>query len=180
MGDHADGEPAPMMEVREIRAGEHAALGRVTVEAYLQVPGVAQHDDYLAELADVTARAALVPVLVAVDAADGRVLGGVAFVPGPGPLAESEGPDEAGFRMLAVAPEAQGRGVGRALVEACVARARAAGKRRLVLLTLPTMTAAHSLYASMGFTRESAMDWEFEPGHWLWGFAMALGPLPSE
>ncbi len=169
-----------MIEVREIRPGEHEALGRVTVDAYLQVPGIAEHDDYLAELADVAGRAALVPVLVAVDATDDRVLGGVAYVPGPGPLAESEGPDEAGFRMLAVAPEAQGRGVGRALVEACVARARTAGKRRLVLLTLPTMTAAQALYASLGFEREPSIDWEYEPGRWLWGFAMALGPVHAE
>ncbi len=169
-----------MIEIREIRPGEHEALGRVTVDAYLQVPGIAEHDDYLAELADVAGRAALVPVLVAVDATDGRVLGGVAYVPGPGPLAESEGPDEAGFRMLAVAPEAQGRGVGRALVEACVARARTAGKRRLVLLTLPTMTAAQALYASLGFEREPSIDWEYEPGRWLWGFAMLLGPVHDE
>lgn len=169
-----------MIVVREVRPEEHEALGRITVDAYLQIPGIAGHDDYLAELADVAGRAALVPVLVAVDDADGRVLGGVAYVPGPGPLAESEGPDEAGFRMLAVAPGAQGRGVGRALAEACVARARAAGRQRLVLLTLPAMTAAQALYASLGFEREPSIDWEYEPGRWLGGFALGLGPAPTD
>ncbi len=164
-----------MIEVREILPDEHEALARITLDAYLQVPGAGEHADYLEELADVAGRAALVPVLVAVDATDRRVLGGVAYVPGPGPLAEGEREDEAGFRMLAVAPEAQGRGVGRALVEACIERARLAGKRRLVLLTLPTMTAAHALYAGTGFVRDEVNDWEFEPGRWLWGFSMELG-----
>jgi GNAT superfamily N-acetyltransferase len=164
-----------VIEVREIRPEEHEVLARITLDAYLRVPGVAEHADYLEELADVAGRAAQVPVLVAVDATDRRVLGGVAYVPGPGPLAEAEGEDEAGFRMLAVAPDAQGRGVGRALVAACIERARLAGKRRLVLLTLPTMTAAHALYARTGFSRDEANDWEYEPGRWLWGFSMELG-----
>ena len=60
-------------------------------------------------------------------------------------------PDEAHLRMLGVSPAAQGRGVGRALVEAAAALARAAGKRRLTLGTLPEMTAARRLYEGMGF-----------------------------
>jgi ribosomal protein S18 acetylase RimI-like enzyme len=104
----------------------------------------------------------------------GQVLGGVAYVPGPGPLSEMVGDDEAGIRMLAVAPEAQGRGVGRALAEACIERARAAGRRRIVLLTMPSMTVAQRLYLSLGFARDSANDWEYEPGHVLWGFALEL------
>jgi ribosomal protein S18 acetylase RimI-like enzyme len=163
-----------VIEIREVRPGEHEALARLTVAAYLEVPGVAGDSEYLEELADVVGRAAQVPVLVAVDTATKAVLGGVTYVPGPGPFAETEQADEAGFRMLAVDPAAQGRGVGRALVEACVARARAAGRRRLVLLTLPTMTSAHALYRSMGFVRDEANDWEFEPGRWLLGFAMDL------
>lgn len=163
-----------MIEVREVRPGEHEALARLTLAAYLEVPGVEGDGEYLEELADVAGRAAQVPVLVAVDPATGAVLGGVTYVPGPGPFAETERPDEAGFRMLAVDPAAQGRGVGRALVEACIGRARAAHRRRLVLLTLPSMTAAHALYRSMGFNRDEANDWEFEPGRWLLGFAMEL------
>jgi GNAT superfamily N-acetyltransferase len=167
-------EPTEHLVVREVRPSEYARVGEITLAAYLEVPGVADDTDYLEELADVAARAALVPVLVAVEPADGVILGAVTYVPGPGPLAECEGPDEAGFRMLAVDPAAQGRGVGRALVEACIGRARSAGKRRLVLLTLPAMTAAHRLYERMGFARDAANDWEFEPGRWLIGYAMDL------
>lgn len=169
-----------MIEIREIRPDEHEALARVTLDAYRRVPGIEDDFDYLEELADVAGRASRVPVLVAVDAAAGRVLGGVAYIPGPGPLAEIEAQDEAGFRMLAVAPDAQGRGVGQALVEACIERARGAGKRRLVLLTLPTMTAARSLYERLGFERDEASDWEFEPGRWLWGYAMDLPAIATD
>lgn len=166
--------PSPELLVREIGPREHDRLSELTLAAYLEIPGVAGEAEYLEELSDVAGRAAQVPVLVAVDAASGQVLGGVAYIPGPGPLAEIEHDDEAGIRMLAVAPEAQGRGVGRALVEACIERARAADKRRIVLLTLPSMTVAQRLYLSLGFHRDTANDWEYEPGHGLWSYALEL------
>ncbi len=45
-------------------------------------------------------------------------------------------PELAEVRSLAVRPEASGRGVGKALVEACVAEARRLGLRRVFALTL--------------------------------------------
>jgi amino-acid N-acetyltransferase len=45
-------------------------------------------------------------------------------------------PDLAEVRSLAVAPDASGRGIGRALVRACVAEARRLGVRRVFALTL--------------------------------------------
>jgi predicted N-acetyltransferase YhbS len=99
----------------------------------------------------------------------------VTYVPGPGTrYSESEAPDEAGIRMLAVDPRLQGRGIGRLLVEACLARAKAAGRRRLVLLTRPSMVAARRLYARLGFRRAPARDWEFLPGEWLLGYEIDL------
>jgi GNAT superfamily N-acetyltransferase len=166
--------PEPTVVVREARPEEHERIAELTLAAYLEIPGVADDPAYLAELADVAGRAAVVPLLVAVDVASDTVLGTVTFVPGPGPYSETEGPDEAGFRMLAVDPGRHRRGVGRALVEACIARARAAGKRRLVLLTTPAMTAAHRLYERLGFDRDPANDWEYEPGRWLWAYALDL------
>jgi ribosomal protein S18 acetylase RimI-like enzyme len=160
--------------VRPVAPDEHAIAGEIVASAYLDYPEVATDAAYLAELRDVAGRAAVVPVLVAVDVPTGTVLGTVTYVPGPGPLAESEGPDEAGIRMLAVAPEARGRGAGRRLVEACLERARRDGRRRVVLYTLPEMTAAHGLYRDLGFEREPAADWEYEPGKRLLSFALEL------
>jgi ribosomal protein S18 acetylase RimI-like enzyme len=156
-------------EIREARPEEYEALGEIAVLAY---EGVETYTDYLAEVRDVATRAAAVPVLAAVDE-DGTLLGSVTYVPGPGTeYAESESEDEAGFRMLAVAPWAQGRGVGRALVEEVIARARAGGRRGIAIYTRPTMTAAHHLYESLGFARDPTFDWEFEPGEWLWGYRL--------
>ncbi len=165
------------LEVREVRPDEYAALGAVSVAAYLTV-GEDGHDGYLDFVRDVGTRAASCPVFVAVDG-EGRVLGGVTYVPGPGtPYSESEVDGEAGFRMLAVDPAAQGRGVGRALVEACIARARADGRRRLVLLTRPLMVDAHALYLRMGFHRALERDMEPEPGIDLLGFVLDLAAGP--
>lgn len=78
----------------------------------------------------------------------------------------------ASMRVLAVAPDAQGQGVGRELVEAVIARARADGRGGLAIYTRPSMVAAHRLYASLGFEREAVADWQFAPGEWLWGYRL--------
>jgi GNAT superfamily N-acetyltransferase len=145
------------MTVRPVKPDEHAALAALTVAAYRALLGHDMDAGYTAELADVAGRASLVDVLVAVDD-EGRLLGGVTYIPGPGPMAWFDGADEAGVRMLAVDPAAQGRGAGADLVAACVERARVAGKARVLLHTTAPMTAAHRLYERAGFRRDPARD----------------------
>jgi ribosomal protein S18 acetylase RimI-like enzyme len=76
--------------------------------------------------------------------------------------------------MLGVAPTAQGRGAGEALVLACVTRAREAGQRRIVISTSPRMRAAHALYERLGFRRAPERDWEPVPGTRLWAYLLDL------
>lgn len=52
-----------------------------------------------------------------------------------------------------VMPEARGRGVGRTLLEAARAHARAAGARRVELRVARANTRAQALYEAMGFER---------------------------
>lgn len=163
---------SPRLVVREVLPDEYEALGRLTVAAYRDVGET--DEGYYAELLDVDGRARQVPILVAVSADGERLLGGVTYVPGPGPYHEGEFGDAASFRMLAVASEARGLGAGRALVAACIERARAAGRPALAIYTRPFMTAAHRLYGSMGFHRTTELDWEFDPGEWLWAYRLDL------
>jgi len=178
----------PAVEIREADPDQFEALGRLTVDAYTGLAGFDPGDGYLAELGDVARRAALALVLVAVDH-DQRVLGGITYVPGPGPYFEwephgragppargSAGPPargSAGIRMLAVAPEARGAGVGTALVRACLARATAEGRDRVWLHTTPEMTDAHRIYEREGFVRAPEADWRGEIR--LWAYVLELG-----
>jgi len=62
---------------------------------------------------------------------------------------------------LAVDPALQGRGVGRALLEAAAAEAARRGARRLTLRVLAPNTRARRLYESCGFVVEGVLRGEF-------------------
>lgn len=159
--------------IRKVEPSEYERLAAITVAAY-QAAGDELEPEYRAELADVRSRAASCVVLVAV-MPDGTVLGGATFIPRPGtPFSEIARDDEAEVRMLAVDPGAQGRGVGRALAAECIHRARQEGQGGVALLTRPWNEAAQRLYQSFGFVRDPGRDWEYEPGHWLWAWALAF------
>jgi ribosomal protein S18 acetylase RimI-like enzyme len=111
-------------------------------------------------------------VLVAVEGA--RLLGTVMLEPWHPASEVARSADEAELRALAVAPQAQGRGVGTALLRAVMARASARGVRRLVLSTQPAMISAQRLYLSEGFTRIPARDWSPIPAVTLLAFERLL------
>jgi GNAT superfamily N-acetyltransferase len=75
------------------------------------------------------------------------------------------GPDEATaqLRLLLVTPDARGLGLGGELVDTCVAFARAAGYKRMVLWTNDPLVAARHVYLARGFRLTDS-----EP-HNLWG-----------
>lgn len=69
------------------------------------------------------------------------------------------GEPEAHLQELYVVPARRGQGIGRALLEATMDAARAAGATRIDLNTGTTDTAARALYESSGFTnREGSPD----------------------
>jgi ribosomal protein S18 acetylase RimI-like enzyme len=64
-------------------------------------------------------------------------------------------------RGLAVHPARRGEGIGRGLVDAAVAEARARGARRLTLRVLHPNAAARALYEAAGFVVEGVLREEF-------------------
>lgn len=87
----------------------------------------------------------------------GRIF--IAERPGPDGAPEAIGccaliaMDDGGFEVakMTVSPAARGLGLGRRLLEACEAAARAAGAPRLYLETSSTLEPAGALYRSYGF-----------------------------
>jgi ribosomal protein S18 acetylase RimI-like enzyme len=80
--------------------------------------------------------------------------------------------------MLSVAPEARGRGVGAALVHACVARARAEGAEVLGLYTTGMMGAARALYARLGFVEDGVLPPRHGQPCWRYRLDLA-SPVPA-
>ena len=173
------------IEIRPVRPDEYEEAGRVTALAYTEfVPrrSKADWEDYLARIADVADRAGRTTVLAAVE--DGRVLGTVTLELTGRTEAGHEHDDdplpaeEAHIRMLGVHPDTRGRGIGRALMDASIEHARAAGKTLITLNTTERMRAAQAMYESMGFMREP--DRVFDDGFVLMSYSLRLDPAQTE
>jgi ribosomal protein S18 acetylase RimI-like enzyme len=144
-------------EIRPATPAEFPAIADLCVAAYAAF--LVGDDHYVATLRNAARRAVEAELLVAVDT---DVLGTVTFVPEGGPFGEIAGPDETEFRMLAVSPAAQGRGVGTALLQHVIEAS--AGRERVVCSSRPDMRAAHRIYERFGFTRAPERDWSPVPG----------------
>jgi GNAT superfamily N-acetyltransferase len=103
----------------------------------------------------------------------------VTFCAPGSPWCELARPDEAEFRMLAVAPDARRRGAAQALVQRCVERARELRCTAVVLSSLPTQLAAHRLYGRLGFRRTPDLDWSPQAGVDLLAFRLDLPRFAS-
>lgn len=82
---------------------------------------------------------------------DDRIVGSVAYL-GPGkPKSTFYQPQWAVMRMLVVAPDAQGHGIGRMLADECMVRAQRDKATVFALHTSVMMTVALPMYLRMGF-----------------------------
>lgn len=160
--------------VREARESELDEIGAVTAEIY---DGLV-NPEYLPVVRDARTRweSPATTLLVAHDDGTDGLLGTAVYAAPGSPWVNLGVGDEAEIRMLGVRAVARGRGVGEALVRACVALAKAAGLPRVVLTTQTDMTDAQRLYDRLGFVRVPARDWEFRPGFTLIAYEFELSP----
>jgi len=159
------------VEIRPARVEELEAVGALTVAAYVDFT-LGPDDPYVARLADAATRRREAELWVATDG--DLVVGTVTSCPPGSPWRELAATHEGEFRMLAVHPDARGRGVGRALARLCEDRAREAGATAMVLSSLSGMRAAHRVYDHLGYLRLPERDWSPVPDVHLLAFGKEL------
>lgn len=146
--------------IRDARRDEWDAVHDLTLEVYAEYARIMTPDAWAG--LDGAVRKALEAVdaqrIVAEDG--GRLLGSVMLFP-PAKAAYGEyvsASSSPELRLLAVPESRRGQGIGRALVEECIRRARLAGASALGLHTSKSMGAARDLYLHMGFERAPETD----------------------
>jgi len=166
--------------VRVAEPRDYDEIARLTVAAYEADGQLDGEHGYEKVLADVATRAKHGDLLVAVDGESGQPLGAVMFVLPGSRFAELSQAGEAEFRTLAVDPAAQRRGVGRALVQACLDRAAALGCSAVVISVRDFSEPAQQLYAGFGFTRWPERDWSPVRGVQLLALRRPLAALADQ
>lgn len=165
------------LEIRDAREDELDIVASLAVDAYAQYAERMSPDawsSFAQNIANVRGRLTDAEVLVALR--EGKIVGTVTL------FTDWRGAqqDTYGVRLLAVPPHARGTGVGRALMEHCIQRAREDGRKRVILTTTQEMESARDLYEKLGFRRERGLDHEQAPGVRAEGYVLHLAPTDAE
>jgi ribosomal protein S18 acetylase RimI-like enzyme len=159
------------VSIRPAGVDERTEVGQIALLAYRAEGLLAADSPYADRLTDAAGRHREAELLVAADHT-GRLLGTVTVARPGTPWAQVAKPDELEFRMLAVHPDGRGRGIGRALVDSVLDRARAEGYRGVALSTQESMRTARHLYERLGFRRAPHRDWRPNERASLWVFEL--------
>jgi GNAT superfamily N-acetyltransferase len=143
--------PAAKHEIAEIVALSVAAYGE-----YRSEMPAAVLEAYLADLSSLADHWHEAEVWVA--QANGRIAGSVHFYADASAQGLGLPQGWSGFRKLVVHPDMRGRGLGRALTQACLGAARRAGARTIGIHTVSFMRAACHIYQQFGFYRCPEFD----------------------
>ena len=166
------------VQIRDARPRDADAIREVTLAAYheystqLPVHWDAYRRNIVSTLADVGSAEQMVAER------EGRIVGAVLLYPTgaftPARDGASLGMRWPEVRLLAVAPGARGLGIGAALMQECVRRARGAGAAALTLHTTDMMRAAMRLYERLGFVAAPELDFHPAPGLTVKGYRLTL------
>ena len=130
-------------------------LAKLAVSAFEQYKDI--YDDWDVFISRIAAMPSLVESSeIIVAKIDSEIVGAVAYVAPHKPKAEFFEPEWAVVRMLVVAPEARGQGIGKALTEECIKRAKRDDAKTVALHTSQIMQTALAMYLRIGFKYKKA------------------------
>lgn len=166
------------LTLRNARATDHEAVRTVTLLAYEEYAAFMPpeiFEEYRRNILDTLDPNGPAECIVAEQ--DGMMGGSVLLFPAgvavqtPAGLVRLEWPE---VRLLAVVPSTRGQGVGEALMQECMRRARQSGAMALTLHTHEIMQAAMRLYERMGFERAPELDFRPAKDVLVKGFRLNL------
>lgn len=142
-------------EILDFSPQDSKELAKLAVSAFEQYKDV--YDDWDVFISRIAAMPSLVDTSeIIVAKIDDEIVGAVAYVPSHKPKAEFFEPEWAVIRMLVVAPKARGQGIGKALTNECIKRAKRDGAKTVALHTSEIMQTALAMYLRMGFLYKKA------------------------
>jgi len=140
----------PPFTLRDYAEPDRTLVNALALEAFEQFKH--EYDDwptFRSKISDMAALAGSGEIIVAT--LGEQLIGAVAYVGPDKPRAAFFRPEWPIMRMLVVSPSARGQGVGRALAEECLRRARRDHAKYFALHTSPIMSVALPMYLRMGF-----------------------------
>ena len=145
--------------IREARAGELEAVEALVKGAYREFRELVPEEGWERWMASITLAVSEGEGLLLVAEVEGAIQGTVQFFPDASRSRQGQWPAGAAtIRLLAVRPEARGRGLGTLLTQECLRRARALKIPTIYLYTGRFMLAAQHIYEQLGFQRAPEYD----------------------
>jgi predicted N-acetyltransferase YhbS len=154
---------------------DFAAIADLNVAAFAQFePSLdpASWQNMLKNLRNVDERAHTTEFFVCRDG--GMIVGSVGYCPAGKSNPDIFSAEMASVVLLVVHPHYRGKGLGKALTAACIARARQDNAVALGLFTSELMQTAHTVYRKLGFQLDSELPPRY--GIRYFRFALTLGP----
>ncbi len=134
--------------IRTIEPGDNKALAKIIRDSLKEFkadkPGTVYFDETTDCLSDVFKTNGSIYFVAVMD---GEIVGGGGIYP-----TANLQPGTCELVKLYLAANARGKGVGKLLMEKCIAAANALGYKKIYLETMPELTIAIPMYEKMGFT----------------------------
>ncbi len=145
--------------IREARAGELEGVEALVKGAYREFRELVPAEGWARWMASITLALNGGEGVLLVAEVEGAVQGTVQFFPDASRSLQGQWPAGAAtIRLLAVRPEARGRGLGTLLTQECLRRARTLKIPTIYLYTGRFMLAAQQIYEKLGFVRAPEFD----------------------